>query len=325
MALPVLVKSWQLSANNQVAAQGSVDATIKRCWLTVKNILIGFSNNPWTVVGSSNGVTAGLDGVDRWNSDSDLLSAGGSSAHSWIVLKQTGISSNFQFLIERNSNNVYEQVLYVSENAGFTGGTTTARPTATDEQSLMVNPTAFWRNADVQYQIHVWQSTDGACTRIVACASGVSSQLLILEKPVDAVTGWTRPWYAYAVGSTVNVLVGTTLGGNGYVLKGRGSGAMTLAYVTEALISSASPLYSMTDIGTVQNSFSSEWPMFPIGLISITALNKGRHANVPDMWMKPTTLATGDTFPNDAANRQFVALGDFIFPWTGTSVSPALT
>lgn len=67
----------------------------------LKNTLKGsFAGAPgdfpaWTVVGSSDGVTAGLDGVDRWTTTAKIVEppAGATSAgaRSWIVLQRGGI------------------------------------------------------------------------------------------------------------------------------------------------------------------------------------------------------------------------------------------
>jgi hypothetical protein len=89
--------------------------------------------------------------------------------------------------------------------------------------------------------------------------------------------------------------------------------------------SSTSHLAVLTDVGTVASDFDSSWPFFPIGLASITAANRGRLGTLFDCWWRQTGVADADTFPNDAAARQFVAMGPWILPWTGDGTAPLIT
>jgi hypothetical protein len=98
MALPTAVKTHQYDVNVAYAALGTAAADYKRLLRGIKNTLIGFASNAWTVVGSSSGIAAGLDAVDRWSADSDLVQAAAGNAHSWIVLKQAQISANYQLI-----------------------------------------------------------------------------------------------------------------------------------------------------------------------------------------------------------------------------------
>lgn len=61
MALPTKAKTWQYNVNQAVALQGSIIATSRRLWRTIKNSLIGFATLPWTVRGSSDSVAAGME------------------------------------------------------------------------------------------------------------------------------------------------------------------------------------------------------------------------------------------------------------------------
>lgn len=324
MALPTLVKTWQLSINQTVTAQGSTTATMQRVLRTIKDRLKGFGTAPWTVVGSSNSTVAALDSVDRWTTDANLVGNAAGSVHAWIVLRQTGIATNYEICIDLINSTLINATIAISPSAGFTGGTTTARPTATDE-TLPMNNANLSSGVDTTHQIHVWQSTDGQCTRVAVWRGSTNMCMFwMFDKPANPVTGWTNPSVGLAQGSTSGLAVTATglLSTASALLRGKGVSIMSLAMTAEGYASG--PLALLTDIGTIANDLDTSWPFFPIGLCSITLNNKGRHGSVFDMWLKPTSVLDGDTFPNDANARQFIAMGPLILPWTGDATAPLL-
>jgi hypothetical protein len=320
MALPTLAKTWQFDINQTITAQGSATATGKAIIFALKESLIGFAQNPWTVRGSSNSVAAGLDSVDRWASTANIVNS--SSDHSWIVLRQTGIASNYEVCLDFNSvgNNM---TVAVSASAGFTGGTISARPTATDE-AILVNTNAYMSGVDTTHQLHVMQSTDGACTRVIVWRGSTNlCTFMLFDKAVNTVTGWTNPCLSImqAITSDKAITYANLLAGsNSY---GRYSGNFTALWTCESNGSSIFP--ELTNIGTITNSIDNAWSFFPIGIASTTINNRGRHGSIADLWWKPISVSDGDTFPNDANNRQFVAFGPLIFPWTNGSDVPLIT
>jgi hypothetical protein len=315
MALPALVKTWQHNVNQAIAAQGTVLATDRLAWRTLKNSLIGFASNPWTVRGSSNSSAAAMDQVDRWVTDANLVWASG--AHSWIVLRQTGIATNYELCIDLNSGTNGTGTIATSPAAGFTGGTVTARPTATDENVLISTNTIGGVNStstDNNVKLSVQQSTDGQCTRAQMWSQNIQTMLMVLDKPANPVTGWTNPSFSVSLGAfiasvgTLTNLVTTP------VAKGKGASAMTLAMTLEGQATAG----SLQTLLTSANDLSGSWPFLPIGMYSATALNRGRHGSFFDLWFGSSAVSNADTYPNDTS-RQFAQLGALIFPWNGTT------
>jgi len=62
------------------------------------------------------------------------------------------------------------------------------------------------------------------------------------------------------------------------------------------------------------NDLDSNWPMFPIGLYSKTAANRGRHGNPFDLWYGLTAANDGDGYPGSGTTNQFWQIGDLIVP-----------
>lgn len=339
MALPSLAKTWQFSVRQAVVAQGTVLATGRRLMRLIKNSMIGFGSNAWTVRYSCDGTTAGSAGdlVDRWSADASLVWANSGSAHSWIILRQAGIASNFEVCIDLNSASSIPSAisLIVSFSAAFTGGSTTARPTATDEVVLL--STAAWGangSVDQNYVYDVMQSSDGQCTRMMIHQGGVSAiGFWIFDKPKNPTTGWTNPSTCAAFGSaSTSQLTYANLSNTASTasFRGRFSAVTYHMHATgEAWHSGQTGILAQTTALASVNDIDSSFVMQPIGLGSTVVGMRGRHGTFFDMWWGSGTVNAADTYPNDAT-RQFAQFGPgtttgaLIFPWDG-GAAPVLT
>lgn len=330
MPLPTLVKSWQFQVNQTVPSQGSGLATERRVIRIVKDVLKAFASNPWSVRGSSNGVAAAMDSTDRWASDADIVKAASGTAHSWIVLRQTGIATNFELCIDMNSASQTAASFVVSPSVGFSGGSTTARPTAADE-IVLINASAWIDANDVQHQIHAMQSTDGQCTRLQIWRGGTNQcTFMLFDRPQNPPAGWTNPSVSFVIPAT-----------SGYagaytnlisVVNGRGRGSATFnIFMTGENNTNAQGSFNLCasdptqGMGSVPNDFDGQWPFYPVGIGSVSANHRGRHGTLFDLWWRPIAVNDADSFPNNAATRQFMALGNLIFPWVGDATTALLT
>lgn len=334
MAFPATAKSWQFQVNQTVTLQTSAENQAKQCALQLKNLMKSFSSNPWSVyysctaTGSGTAGSAG-DGVDRWSTISDLLSANGSK-HSWMVMKQAAIggASGFQVCFDHTgaSGLAVSQSIIVSFGAGFTGGTTTARPTATDE-TVIISNAQWYSGLQAQHIIHAMMSTDGQVTRICMWTGGTNlCTYWEFGKVQNPVTNWSNPSYGEALAATsgyanaVATLQGTTL----RCIGGGGTPLFSAGLTYETFNGSGTGLVRAQNIGTSPNTFDGQWPVLPMGVAASAASNAGRLGNIYDLWWRPTGLVDGDTFPNNDTTRQFVVMGGLIFPWVGDTTSPLL-
>ena len=345
MPFPANAKTWQFNVNQILVAQATNAIQTQVLLKAIKDTLKGFAQNPWTVQYSSNAGNNGAgsaasgaagtagDLVDRWSvadqasgagSTNDVNFAAAGSRHAWMVLRQTGIATNFEICIDCNVNAVSQQVtLVVSPSAAFTGGSVTARPTATDE-TVMFSAATFYGTAQARSILHAWQSTDGQCTRINLWSQGQTNSLFwILDKPQSPVTGWTNPSIFCMIGNGGSTF--TNLG-TGTPIKMRGAGGTPNfgGTFTEERWNNGTQMRTQNGIGTCPNTFSNEWPVFPIGIAANATGNGGRLGNVYDLWWKPIGINNGDTMQTDLTARNYVALGDLILPWKGDSTVPLL-
>lgn len=344
MPLPAFIRTWQFQVSQVIAASGVALTTGRNLMLAAKNSMLGAgawtdaanaataSTNNFAVDYSCDGVTAGAagDGVDRWAINTDLDWAVSGSAHSWTVLKQTALAGGTLYVcVDLNSASVNQASVVISR-AGFTGGTTTNRPTATDE--VVVLSVANWgmSSADAAQNLSVEKSADGKATRLIFVRGGWAVGLWFFEEPSTGLA-WTQPLFAYAFGTST-----TAPASSQFVFANFYTAANFFSIVaTKPLKGTLStPVYATATtlvLGTqaVPNDINAEWPLMQVsGLIKDTYTYnsaimdgvKGRIGSMVDLWWVPTTLAEGDKMPA-AGTVNIWILGDLAFPWN-TSVPP---
>lgn len=320
---------WQFDVN-QVITGATSAANNGSLLFSIKESLKNFSINPWTVVGSSNASTAGIDGVDRWVTAGNLVWASGN--RSWIILKQTGLSSNFQLLIALNDTLSYEiGIIQISPSAGFTGGTIGANPTATDAVTLTAASTN-WGGSGVAMDttncsvLHVMQSTDGYCTRVFAfrdSAPGFPILIWNFERIRNAVPELTYPYFCNAKGTnSTPATVFNSYGAyrtftttTGYWKCPHAGSSINIQYSSEGMGS-----YLLTAYLQSKNDISGEYDVYPCGVVSLDAAYKGRYGEVYDFFLAPA--GTHLFYYNDADNntRKWIQLANMIVPWDGSYI-----
>lgn len=320
MSLPALSKTWQYSVNNTITATGTYSNTARNAIYSIKNALVSFGTLPWTVVSSSSGTgTSGAS--DLWASSANIIGDTAGSNHSWIRLRQTGIATNFELLLDCVSSDLSSGTLVISPSAGFvTGGTATDRPTASDEIVLISATTWMCTpgSNDQNIIVNIMQSTDGQCTRVITCSQTTVTGFWMFDKPNSPTTGWTNPSVSFAYATASDVPLISYLSSNTAYLRGKGSTTFNLSITSEA--TSASPLVTYL---TSLNDIDSTMPLFTLGLVSLTASHRGRHGSLFDLWYTlASPCANGDNFPADSS-KTFAVFGDIVVPWNGTT--PTIT
>jgi hypothetical protein len=306
MALPTLTKTWQFNVNNAQAAQGGALPDNRKMWRAIKDVLIGFATTPWTIGYSSGGGVAGSanDGVDRWTSDTNLT---WTTTLSWMVLKQSGLGSG-QLLISLPSSVNGSSINFVySPSAGFTGGSTAARPTATDEiafSGIQSGPTV-----DVAMRWSVMQSTDGQVTRIFTCFSGFLNFWLQIEKGANATggsPGATNSGFFFVTGSNTAAVTPGLLGTT------RQNGTNCVCAID----------YNSNLVLGIASEVTGQWDTTPIVVGSTTTVGtRGILFNLQDIWVASNNaLPTGDTAPaTGSPAAQFAIIkgnvASYVIPW----------
>jgi len=315
---PVIERSWQWVRNDAVLAQGSATATAKALFLRVVLRLTGVAGLPFTSIGSSDSVTAGLDAVNRLSDPTKIVFAT-SGAHSWLVLGQA--ATGMQLCWDWNTSSANQATLVVSL-AGFTGGSTTARPTASDER-VLINAAEWTCASDVQQVLQVLHSVDGMQTMLLICQGGDAKTMVVLGKAVEPVSGWTTPYFAFAAGNS-------SAGSGNHAtewqrlyqspgLKSWGPlGAMDFLVSSHSDRVAANASRPSCVDADVVDPLTGKYPAQPMALVSMTSGMRGRHGRLPDLWFVAPSLANG-LFPGRPDIAKF---GDYLIPWEAGADAP---
>ena len=220
MAEPTLQKTWQGGSSPGGAEFVNViaGAAPKGVLFLVKEAKIGFNSNPWTVIGSSDGVGASMDGTDRWLDSGDILTWSFGNPRSWIVLQQTALGATFHCLLANpNTNDDFDQedIIVVYNEGGFgtanggTDGTASVLPTPNDTSKNFSPPADLWVGAEggapTEKVLTCVSSTDGECARFLISkqSTGLPINMWGIEKARLPPAEWTTPVLTYMFKSTV--------------------------------------------------------------------------------------------------------------------------
>lgn len=324
MPLPIIEKTWEIDANQLYTAGANDIETHRGVLLGIKDSLVGvLANRPgmksaWVVKRSSNAEQA--TSGDLWTDPSKLVF--GSGNHSWIVLGQAGISEPFEICIDlSNADPTRITIVWAPEGfpptgAGSTQGTTSQRPVAATEVTLLADASWLGGQTASQFRIHTMQSADGQCTRVLGFWQGHCVLFWLFDKPKVPVAGWTQPAVALATGVyDGNVTYAALHAVSTPNLWGQGRSApMALWMSTESF---GNALGGVGAKLSGPNAFDGHWPLTPIGLASLSGGSIGRHGELFDLWFGSAQATHGDTYPGDGS-RQLAQFGHLVFPWDGT-------
>jgi hypothetical protein len=315
MTTIVFDKTWN-AEDYLTTVQTTGANTNKTIIYNIKRIM---KNHNWTVVASSNSITA--DTNDNWNSIADIICATAGSIHSWIVLKNTAIASNFQVCFDMSNATTSNMTCAVSYSSGFSGGTTTARPTATDEAVILNNAQWAYTSSDTSnnYSITMFYSSDYKCNRIYFSplpygSEGIATNLFIFDVPKDPVSWWDEQWiagvsykistYANLCTSTTNNKIYTRINGTRCDLS-LGSWGTTVPYGT-------------TDQGSSVDH-NGAYILSPIPLLSLTAARTGFAGLLYDAYWAGDQVAHGTYINTASGSKKLFVCNNIAFANDGSN------
>jgi hypothetical protein len=323
---PIIGKNTMLYLKDALKGAGS--------WTDLEGNATTSAGN-WTVVSSCDGSGgAGSfgngDGVDRWADVGDLIWAAAASNHSWIVLAQPGISTNFEICIDLvTPASEYNCTIVMAPNQRFgvagggTAGTATARPTAGTSgtgEVVVRSAAAYGALSDLGTQrVHVMKSSDGAATRVLFTRGGFVGGAWFFEVPANTPEGWEYP-----VIGLVTAVAGTNISSSqlesGVVVAANWKGLTKYpsGVTFSALLSTANAggyayenIYTPDDLGG-QPTF------YPGTLIvkdaTTTVGSRAAYGTLVDCYFAPAGAPDGLTYPADGS-REWVQTGRLVMPW----------
>jgi hypothetical protein len=363
MPLPTLDKTYEFDLNNQVLGVGSggqTDGTPERKELLFNIVasLIGGGpwTVPWTVVASSDSVTSGFDGpgTNRWASSANVIWSQ-DGARSWIVIANTGLGISLCIECSCLTNTEGGGIRVFASKVGFgaanggTDGSTTVRPTATDNAELrnrFNNSDGCWSgaadNAARAYRWHIVASDDGEVWNVCIYHNAYLVGFWRWAVPKNPPVGWNSPAVLQMLGGNsdaehadTDTRAGISSDGHITCLDGTRRGTRAGQQISGQNDSQRTPVFpyswGVSSGGFVmcKNSNAAVHPitgnplMYPIWWWTrATAMGRGRLGSAYDLWLKTLTVggAVGDTYPSNPATPQFFVAGEnYIIPWNGVT------
>jgi hypothetical protein len=333
MALPTLDKTWQFNVNQLIVS--AAEATFnKNLLFALKESLKNFAMMPWIVQYSCDSVTAGTVGdlVDRWVTAANIVGAGTAVGRSWIVLRSPNGCEICWHCFDNTTgvpNNIRNMEMVYSHGGLFTGGTTTARPTATDESVQFTSSSGSWQGGSTvaDTRLHVLHTTDGLCTRIFLARASTVFFWWQVERLKSHAAGHTLPYtYRFTLAPDVSTSRTTRafLSGQTTSLSSR---IGTLNINQLGIFPGRDAAVAASVLGEtyaqVADEVDGDLYCYEIGQITSTIGARGPKGLLFDIWAAQTPPAqTGDHYPADGS-RQFVHIGHFMHPWNGTVIQLA--
>lgn len=286
------------------------------------------ANSVWTCLGSSDGTTGALDGVDRWGSTFDIskiVTAASGTAHSWIALRNA--TNGYDIVLDLNSTTTGTSTLRaMKSSAGLTGGTNLVcpqTPSNTEEwlagsaavTAATVSGVTTWGDlagVGIANYAHFVTSDNGLCWwwAMSIAGHGRTNVFTAFWKALGGNAGDTRnQWWIKGGGSTTGdgTPTATTLATNG-VLTRRGYGNVAPHTRGGRWMTYGGTTLENQGIDRVSGNYL----VFPMDMAVSEALPIMCGA-LPDVYLTTASGRAGSCYPS-AASMQMVVLGSTLVP-----------
>lgn len=297
-------RPWTVTAAAAtIVAAGTVAATNKlilvampAAWHTA-----GISTLDYCCNGSAAGVKGDL--VERWNASGDIVGNTPGNAHSWRV--ETLAGGLGQICVDRDDVFDGSGSIFWSEAVGFTGGTTTARPTASDEIEI-TSTTNILHTVNGTNVIHLWRCSDSGRegVRMAITNTGASAgpcALMSIERAASTPAAWTTKIAARYMGGS-----GTFGNRSDWTAVAPNGGWRARVSAT-----ARTPI-AIGDTPPVANDVDGDRLIAPCGLNDATI---GRLGFVDDFHFIDDAFTAYGTLSDVNGTLGWIALDEVVWPW----------
>ena len=338
MSLPAKSVAWIYSFNNRITYASLLQVARDLLFL-IKQTL---KANGYTVKGSSNGTTGGMDGVDRWTTAADAGTRGTTTTTpiSWVVLTD-GNGTDILFAYIGATDDVFR--LNVSHAGDYVvAATATHQPTSANETATgpgwftAAIPSMIGTATSADRVAHIWIAPDATGFRValfrsavLLCAFGVDKHEAATYAPSvvvsaahgfffnGAVVAQNFPFDAASTAGTnaqFRIVVRTSMGGK-------------LASCCRSVEAQGYGLASANFMHLGQDFIpelqGAGFQLKRIGICSVSSAQRGKVGNLRDWWIGRALsgVSDGDTY---GSNREFVCIdgeSGVVWPWDGTSTT----
>lgn len=289
----------------------------------------------WTVVQCCDGSTVNTSGTDLWTTSYDvtkLVSVASSGAHSWIVLKSPNALGPYYFTIDLIVGASGWNINYAFGKTLPSGGTTSARPTATDEVTYITaqpqDGAGAWSAGGRVHRIidasgNWWIFTSKNGSGIIYTCHGIQT-LTNLRYASDT---WPVV-FVYDGGFTSGCCKEGSSGSA--FLRGGATGAAvrgrrwdgTLTWQGTVPVPDVTATSTGSFLQDIAGAFAadSQYDAVPCSVYTGTTSCKGLKGDFPDLLMVSTAVTPGSRYPSTGTMEK-ACVGNVLFPLT---VSPTL-
>lgn len=328
----VFEKNWEVYPNfNPGPKTGPADYDHNGIiWFWIFDKFLNFSNSPWEIIGSCDGSNSNMAGVNLIDHPRKIIRSS-SGNHSWVVLKNPALGSDFMVCFDFNSSTSGQISIFFSRSP-FVGGTLSARPTSPNEIQLLDKSYLFtnsnYFSTEFSYGrysrgfLHIVRSDDGECTRLIFNSSTGIESFLAFEKSKNQ----------YSFYNNVMVFGGATFFSKDSVFSR--SKSSTIGFVGAADLNAGTnnqKLFfgaSQNLRGTRDSWFHSDYHDSWIGMPAYAHVNETGHRGIVgklyDMWLCGDVYGSSNTrseqrtgyIMEDSSNGNRVLwIGGAFFPW----------
>jgi len=344
MSVPVL-QDGPYVFNSETGYETDTSIKRKKVLLAIKNLIVGLGGAGaiWEVVASSDSSAVkniGDADPDLWLTYANVIN--GTGAHSWVVVENQ--TTGYQLCIDYRYSYLYPNNVFVYCSLGgtySTDGTTSARPSCSDEGTLWSNAFDMQFNTYDNYAVYAMTSASHKTLRVFhvgkhdTTSGEYFSKGILIEEVENTPSGWISET-KYAVLSEPAINASTSASqqsprfqdiSHKFWIRLKTAepyeGWLRCYEAVECydLISSnqGKPLC----IDANEHDSLGGYPICEIGLLSLDVDRGGSYGRLKDIFFGPNNDAMYTTYPGDSS-RQWIKLGCFIVPWDGSDPASGL-
>jgi hypothetical protein len=292
----------------------------------------------WIVTQSSDSINVGSGSnlpADRWIDYSKLIWAVNPTAHSWVVLKNTAIGTNFSICIDCCFSSATTSSISVTATyGGYQAGTIQNRPIANINCIEHVFSTIVHNSstANNNHGYGVLYSSDGECIRVFASYDGTGVNytanagfIMLFEKLKNPVS-WLDYNYVAIVASAAS---GVGAYGFSYLnlcastsISARTERGNVVLYVGVATLGLGTDgAFGNSASGKYFPDYNGNYMLTECYAVSNSTTNPGLLGQFYDMYFAPANIPEGIFFPTTTHALGLVKIGQGVFGCSGNTIS----
>jgi hypothetical protein len=336
-----LSKTWYTSANR--AADDVSTATRKAAseLFALKALLMGQvsgtdgpegarpSSVYWTLAGSSDSSTAGIDSTDRigstFNAAKWVRVAAGGTPHTWFVLQSPSglLDGPWYLCVDWIGASDQVATFVISKNV-FSGGSTSARPTSVNESALTAQ--TFTETTAAASKAYFVTDANGGFYYLTSRNGQGIFQFILAVLPMTETRsgdGARTVMVAQQTTSARGVLQDVASGHASFrgILADSSAASTTLGMLLPTFTTTTNTTQTFTLAATGTNAIDAQVDALPIAYIfDSTTSHLGVRGRWPDMWATGGQVAVGSVVPA-TGNPERIVTASWMIPG---SVAPSL-